>query len=270
MSTNLAASVSILPVKEIAKRCQVEEPTVTKWIRENRIPARKIGAKYFVREDHLAMFQKCGHHMPPDYDPIDNKTGQQDLFDPSTLPNLGSGTSASTGGESGNLYPFIPINCYEACEKGKVACSSLPKNPKFPNEFFTQINYILKECPQFENSYNNFMRDAVSRSITMLLQEMKAKGATIDPMWESYLASQNALNKKQSGDRAIASIQEARVKLHDSDKPSWAKFVRDHKPIIEKMEEPWKQMAMDSITGKLKKQTKKREEEEVDYDTYMG
>ncbi len=40
-------------VKELAGLMEVQERTITQWLREGKIPAKKLGAKWFISETAL-------------------------------------------------------------------------------------------------------------------------------------------------------------------------------------------------------------------------
>jgi len=54
----------MLTVPEVAKRLRKNPETVRRWIREGKLPARKIGNQHFVEENEVAALQQGDETLP--------------------------------------------------------------------------------------------------------------------------------------------------------------------------------------------------------------
>lgn len=58
--------VVYLTVKDVAKRLQVTDQTVWRWIKENKLPTINISGQYRIAPDDLDAFIKKHRKQPPE------------------------------------------------------------------------------------------------------------------------------------------------------------------------------------------------------------
>lgn len=244
----------------------MEIRTVTKWIRENKLPGRKTGKLWMVRSDHLRLFMNFGNRMPPDFPPFDNKVPMEfDLFaavDPLTQEE--TDPVQWEAGEFKARPDWDHIQCFEALENGKTGWS-LPKACKFPNELQSQIALILDLCPQYRRSYGNFMRDAFYARIQDIMHIMKQRGRKeLDPKWEIFIRNQKIIQEKNDNEAILDSLLRAAKIVRSSRKQKdWENFRKEYGPMVEeRLTGRWKKFGKDILSGKLVRKSESQEEEE--------
>lgn len=55
----------LLTPNDVAKRLQVNERTVTQWLRKDLLRGYKIGKEWRISEEDLAAFVEAGANKPP-------------------------------------------------------------------------------------------------------------------------------------------------------------------------------------------------------------
>lgn len=227
--------VNMIYVPEIAERCNVEQRTVTKWIRENKIPAKKSGKRWYVREDYLKMFMANNHTMPPDYLPIDNKAGSHEPLqaDPNFKPE--------------KMRPILTFSNFESSKAGWAP----NRITKFPPEFEIRIANILQAVPQYGNQFTNFIRDAVGNRILDLEEALASEGLDFDQRWAAWHESHLVKENHKNNDAIVAMLkQAARCLKQAKNKENWEKFVAANQPRIKELPPYWRKKAKNILEGK--------------------
>lgn len=260
-------SVSLYPVSIVAKECKVEERTVTKWIRENRLPARKNGSgKWVIRSDEMKVFAANGNKMPLDWPAFDNKVPQDfDLFaavDPKTQEETDH-LHWEIGEIPGRKH-WDQIQCFESMENGKTGWA-MPKACKFPNDLQSRIALILELCPQYKRSYSNFMRDAFYNRILDIEHIMNARARKeLDPKWEIHVRTQRIIQEKNDNEAILDDLlRAAKIVRASKSKREWRAFQEEYGPLVEaRLTGRWKKFGRDILSGKLTKKSEREEKEE--------
>jgi excisionase family DNA binding protein len=241
--------IKLIPVKEIAKQCDVEEATVTKWIREDKIQAEKIGKKWMIRADVFQIFMNNGRQMPEDCLPIMNMSPDGE--------DIG-GNAPSVEVEL--LREMSSIATFSFCESGKNTTTL--KSPKIPAEWSPRIARIVNKVKQYEDLQTNFIRHAVWTMLLKMEKCLEENGHKSDPVWEVYNEAQARNARFQGRKKAIDEIRLAAKRIKSTkDKAEWANFLAEIKPKIDMMPIHWRNQAMAILKGKEVQRNREEDEE---------
>lgn len=228
-------------VKDVATRCNVQEATVTKWIRTNAIPAQKVGKRWFVRECDLEVFLSNGGKMPPEYHPIENPTYLDLDPDPIDLESQPTGTTR----------PIMPFAAYESSKTGWTPI----RGTKFPPEWSPRIARIIEKIPNYQESTGNFIRDAVFCRILDMEHNLKENGGVTEENWKIYVSSQKVIEEKMSNDRCIESLRKAALILREQrNREQWEKFYNENISLARSLPQPWRKRAIAILQNKSKEE----------------
>lgn len=234
-------STELLSVKQVAEIFKVEERTVTKWIRENRIPAKKGSKHWYIREDHAFHFLNNKCKMPGDYLPIDNRGGSRDIFDDNVHPEF-------------NLDRIRAIQTFSGMETGKTGYAQR-RATKIPHEFLPRINNILNKFPQYQGVIDNLLRDALWSRILDLEQIMKDAGHDIDPAWAAYEKSTEVLERCLANDNQVKKMLLAVKELRkNKNKKAWLEYKNKVMQDVLDMEEPWRSRSLRILKSKVQEE----------------
>lgn len=228
---NPLSTETLISVKEAARQTNYQEMTITKWIRDNKLPGRKVGKRWYIQTSHWLLFLENGKKMPPDFGPIDN-SHKVDVLD-------------DQHGEIEDvpIENIRPIQTFSELESGRSGWAP-SRAPKIPNELVPRIDRVIKILPQYNNSYGNFYRDAIYSRLLDIEQVLKQAGQGFDPAWESYRISQIIIERDDADKRTIESLKKAVSILKNiRDPEEWKSFIEKQRPHIMKMSKRYRRMA---------------------------
>lgn len=231
--------INLVPVRAVAKRCGVEEPTVTKWIRENKIPATKTGKHWLVRSDYLEVFINNQNRWPEDHISIDNKTQK--------LKSIFEDDKFQDNIEISSIRPIQTFATFETSKKGW----SPTRGIKYPDEFHLRVDRIINILPQYNKSVGNFFRDAVYARLLDLEKIISDQGIAFDPKWEtiriSELRAQEVKDYNTSLEKMKAAVKSYKV---GGSRKEWQDYLSRIKVEVKKFQQPWKDKAKAILMGK--------------------